>query len=164
MTCRLYLAAGSRLLWGPMSGARQDSGGELQGWLLTSVCPPARTRAGLFVAVVLSVMAGLLAMHALSSGHSGHAAAAAGHQHAQGHSHTGDHHESAGQVGSGVVAAEASGGPALAAGAAADVPMASLVSAVRDTAMAGPGKDQGERVGHGLCLARDLGIARLCHR
>ena len=120
---------------GSMSDARQDRGREPRGWRPARVCLPAQTQAGLFVAVVLSVVAGLLAMHALSSGHSGHTPAAIG-EHGYGHTHTGPTGDDS--------------------AAAADVAVASLSTvvaapAVVNATMVGSGEDQDEPGGHGLC-------------
>ncbi len=47
----------------------------------------------MILGVVLAVMAGLLAMHALSTGHAGHPGAGSSDHHASPHGHSGDHRE-----------------------------------------------------------------------
>jgi hypothetical protein len=110
-----------------MSGIAERQERGPQGWSLPSACASAEVKAGVVLAVVLAVMAGLLAMHALITGHAG--------------SGSSDHHVT------GHVHAEAitdtTAGFAM-------VP-ATTARAVAESASAGLTTIESESPGHGLC-------------
>lgn len=159
------------LTLGPMVDAEEHRGREPRVWLPTLACPTAGVRAAMFAAAVLSVVAGLLGMHALSTGHATHALSAGGAHHSDGHVHTGDHHDET------YSSAQADGGtsdtavmaavpaPGLAgegraeAGLRLVAPVGLLVaaSAVGDGTMAGPVEEHDEQAGHGLCPGAEPG-------
>lgn len=110
-----------------MSGIAERQGRGPQGWSLPSACASAEVKAGVVLAVVLAVMAGLLAMHALITGHAG--SSSSGH-HVTGHVQAETITDTTARF--------------------AVVPV-TTARAVLESASAGPTTIESERPGHGLC-------------
>jgi hypothetical protein len=115
----------------------------------------------MILGVVLAVMAGLLAMHALSTGHTGHSGVGSSDHHASPHGHSGDHHEADERPGPAI---PAQSGPetSVARQATATVARFAMASesgarSVIEAASMAPGALGSENTGHEQCLGATPG-------